>query len=108
VANVDPLQLSACDAWRWGDDVGASALWMARVMLGRGNGCYSYPLDAGDIGRCIRFVDAIGPTPEQWERLAKSGREWGRICTSWTLLHSLHGKKKLRQVDRLLETLHEQ
>lgn len=70
--------------WIVGDDTGASseAIW-AHMMGVRPKYGYSYPLDGGDLGRCIRLLRVMPEWAERMPELAARSKEWTAIVAHW-------------------------
>lgn len=75
--------------WAATGDTGTSSKAMLSVMLGeRPKTSFCYPHDGGDLGRCIKLLDAV---PEYRERLAEMkaiGPAWAALIDHWPELEA--------------------
>jgi hypothetical protein len=88
-------------ALRWfaGDDTGASSMALACHMLGLPVSRWgrSYPLDAGDFGRCERLLQLV---PEWRPRLPEMGGRntaWIGLAAMWDAIVVSENKRALMQ-----------
>jgi len=74
---------------------GASArsIW-AHLVEGAGPQNGDYPLDAGDFGRCITFLDANPDLYRDLHRMAEVNAYWAAIWDQWDNLCSIDTKGK--------------
>lgn len=81
--------------WASGGDTGSSSLAIMRVMSGGTpeDGRYSYPLDGGDLGRCLRLLAIIPEWRARLGEMAKIGPQWAALVKHWDELESLHAKR---------------
>lgn len=91
--------------WLISDDVGSSSRYMITVLANLGvpmpDG--TTPVDAGDLGRCIRMVDACNLEAEI-PRLFDMGDSWKRIATNWDKLKALYEADKWSEIYSFLNS----
>lgn len=90
--------------WLTSDDVGLSSQYMITVLANLGcpipNG--DTPSDAGDLGRCIRMVEACSLESEI-PRLFEMGDSWKRIAENWSNLKALYKNEKFEDIYTFLQ-----
>ena len=89
--------------WLESDDVGMSSRYMITVLANLGfpmpDG--DIPLDADDLGRCIRMVEACNLKSEI-PRLFEMGDSWKRIAENWDKLNDLYKKDNYEEIYNFL------
>ncbi|OQK43826.1 gp42 [Vibrio vulnificus] len=91
--------------WFECDDTGLSSRYMAYVIDGGATRLpmqgYEYPRDAGDFGRCVRMVRALGFEKKVFLMLT-TGHEWREIANHWDELVSLYDGEQWEKLHGLL------
>lgn len=90
--------------WALSDDTGASSKTIARHMMGMDKS-YSYPSDGGDLGRCIRLLDAIPEWRERLPEMAQHSEAWAALVEHWAELEAMHRAGDKRLYDRMKAVL---
>jgi len=90
---MDSIEIRAL-RWAVSEDVGSSSKALAAVMSGNPpkKGHVSYPLDGGDLGRCLRLLEMV---PEWRARIKEMGAynaAWAALAAHWDELTDLHAK----------------
>jgi hypothetical protein len=77
-------------AWSLGDDTGSSSKALAREAAGLPmNGRWGYPSDGGDLGRCVRLIEAVPSARAAVDRLAAKNQYWAALAPEWDRLTAL-------------------
>lgn len=77
-------------AWSRGNDTGSSSKAMARILAGEKVRDPAYPSDGGDLGRCLRLLEAIPEWKSRLGEVAAAGPEWAALVAHWDELAALH------------------
>jgi hypothetical protein len=79
------------NAWIAGRDTGASSKALWAVMMGvKSDG--SYPSDGGDLGRCLRLLEAVPEWKPRLKEMAAVNGYWAALVAHWDELAALHAK----------------
>jgi hypothetical protein len=71
--------------WFMSGEVGASSTAIAQPLSGEE--CDGdYPMDAGDLGRCIGLLDAVPEFRARLAEMAKVNRYWAALVPRWSEL----------------------
>ena len=65
----------------------AIATHLTGVTIGSGDEKH-YPHDPGDLGRCIRLLDAVPSFRPRMSEMATAGREWAALAAQWGQLET--------------------
>lgn len=93
--------------WALGKNVGASSKSIARHMMGMDQGSLgaSYPLDGGDLGRCIALLDAVPEWRSRLPEMSIHSPAWAALVTAWDELTAMHRAGSSKIYDRMKEIL---
>jgi len=78
--------------WALGHDTGSSSKAMARILAGEKVRDAAYPSDGGDLGRCLRLLEAIPEWKARLGDVAAASPEWFALISHWDELAALHKK----------------
>jgi hypothetical protein len=78
-------------AWIVGRDTGSSSKALWAVMMGVDGGG-AYPSDGGDLGRCLRLLEAVPEWRARLPEMAAKNDYWGALVKHWDELEALHAK----------------
>lgn len=92
--------------WLASDDVGQSSKYMLTVLAKVGIPAPDgpTPLDADDLGRCIRMVNACG-FESRVKMMSQMGNSWKSIANNWTQLVSWYDKSQWDTIYKFLSEL---
>ena len=78
--------------WLCSRDTGMSSMAMARRLLGAtvDTPLYSHPLDADDLGRCIRFIGLFKRHRACPEFMRGCSENWDALVDHWSELERLY------------------
>lgn len=79
--------------WSLSGDTGISSEAMCAAVFGlRPNPDHGshWPRDAGDLGRCVRFLRAVPEARRRLGRVAKLNPTWARLIARWAELEGLY------------------
>lgn len=72
-------------SWTHGRDTGLSSqAILAHMSTGTSNG--NYPLDASDLGRCLRLLEIFPEWKNQIEEMSAYGPTWANLSRTWKTL----------------------
>ena len=94
--------------WAFGDDTGLSSKAIAMHMLGvkpSDRWGYGYPSDGGDLGRCVRLLDAIPEWRERIPEMAAHSPAWAALVAHWDELVSMYRSNDKRLYERMKAVL---
>ncbi len=82
------------DNWLRSHDTGISSKTMAAVLCGYSydNREWSHPWDNSDLGRCIRFLDAVPGTRERLHLMAEVSPKWKALVEHWPHMETIYHK----------------
>lgn len=81
--------------WIVGRDTGSSSKALWAVMMGvKGDG--SYPSDGGDLGRCLRLLEAVPEWKARLPEMSAVSPYWEALVKHWDELAALHAKDDQR------------
>ena len=92
-------------AWATGRDTGISSLNLARAAMGEPVKPTEYPSDGGDLGRCLRLIEAVPAARAGVDALATISGPWRRLASRWDELAAMHAandKELYREMQRLI------
>jgi len=75
--------------WLGAGDVGASSKAMALQLVGVKNDG-SHPWDPSDLGRCLRFMDAVPAARLNMDRFVSMSPTWRILVQRWDELEALY------------------
>lgn len=89
--------------WLASDDVGMSSRYLLSLLTDEVvfKAEYAVPLDAGDLGRCIRMVE-VCHLQENLPKLQKQEGKWKEIGGRWWDLVELYAFKDYSQINEFL------
>lgn len=76
--------------WIAGRDTGASSKALWAVMMGSKPERHAYPSDGGDLGRCMRLLDAVPEWKPRIGEMAAISPYWAALVAEWPKLERLH------------------
>jgi len=93
LAKLDGRQ--AALAWITGRDTGRSSITIWAVMMGAvdpdgGSWSYTTPMDADDLGRCLRLLDRVPEWKPRLPEVAERFPAWGPIVREWSRLEAAY------------------
>lgn len=92
-------------AWLKSDEVGASSLFMARMLApvaGLGQ-CPAHnqfadenrhPADVADFRRCVQMLDAVPQLREHIAHMKQHGPQWEKLADNWIDLEALYASER--------------
>jgi hypothetical protein len=86
-------------AWLASDDTGISSLTMAAVMYQDGRlrdakNRWCHPWDAGDFGRCHRFLEAVPGSRDLLPKMRDVSPVWAALVDRWDDITALYLEEK--------------
>jgi len=92
---------SGLHAWLFSDDTGLSSKYMAHILLpdSAPYAEYAHPIDAGDFGRCHRFLQAIDYRGTLDEMRPQS-RQWNALVEMWQHFSELYSQDRNETINR--------
>lgn len=75
--------------WLCGRDTGNSSRHMAAIAAGVAGSGY-WPVDIGDLGRCIRLICAVPEVKDHFPAIAASSPKWAIVIEHWDELAALY------------------
>ncbi len=80
--------------WLASDDTGISSKTMAAHLCGVSFDKFhwSHPLDNSDLGRCIRFLEAVPEAKPKLSEMATVSPQWAKLVENWDDLTALYDK----------------
>lgn len=102
-------------AWLASDDVGQSSLYMASVLCAEmmsvspsqlRNAPYAHPHDPDDLGRCIRFLQAVPEARDRLRDMEATSKIWKFYVANWGSLESLYSAGTKGESDFALKELY--
>lgn len=93
LAKLDGRQ--AALAWITGRDTGQSSITIWAVMMGAvdptaDSWTYSTPMDADDLGRCLRLLDRVPEWKPRLPEVAERFPAWGPLVREWSRLEAAY------------------
>ncbi len=76
------------EAWAASGSTGASAKCIAAHLAGFGKVDGSYPLDAGDFGRCERLLEMVPSLRADFAAMATVNAYWFQLAHKWEQIKS--------------------
>jgi len=93
-------------AWAIGRDTGASSTAIMAVMTGnKPESRYYYPVDGGDLGRCLRLLDLIPEWKPRMGEMRAICPQWAALVDHWDELSAKHAANHPRLYERMREIL---
>lgn len=95
------------NAWLLSGDVGASSECIAQHLTGMEcNG--NYPMDAGDMGRCVGLLKAVPEFRSRLTEMKNVNRYWAALIPRWDDIERCHSDYKkctalIRELTRPIE-----
>lgn len=79
-------------AWLASDDTGTSSKTMAAVLcdVHLDKRQWSHPLDNSDLGRCLRFLEAVPEARPKLERMGAVSKVWATLVKHWDELAKMY------------------
>jgi len=90
------------NAWFLSGDTGASSICIAQHLTGAG--CSGdYPMDAEDVGRCIRLLKFVPEFRSRLPEMAKVNRYWAVLIPRWREIEA--GQSNYKKCSTLIRSL---
>lgn len=89
--------------WIVGWDTGMSSVTLWAYMVGVEPAWVCHPLDADDLGRCIRLLQAVPEWRKRLHYAAALSPEWAALVAIWDELERLYMAGELEECNRRLE-----
>ena len=74
--------------WFMNGEVGSSSKCIAKHLSGQKCDEWDYPRDSGDLGRCIKLLNAVPEFRSRISEMATVGKYWAALVPHWRELEA--------------------